>query len=149
MENSVTARFERKFIPEPNTGCYLWTAAVNPRGYGHFCVNGVVRDAHRVAYELYVGQIPPRMCVLHRCDVPGCVRPDHLFLGTQPDNLKDMTAKGRRSAARGEKHSSAKLTVEQVNAIRADQRTHREIAKDYAIGKSTVGNIKQGVTWRT
>lgn len=75
--------------------CWLWTGAVAGFGYGVCGSRGRRARAHRVAYTLEVGPIPPGMQVLHRCDTPRCVRPDHLFLGTQLDNMRDMHAKGR------------------------------------------------------
>lgn len=76
---------------EKTDGCWLWTANTRPNGYGLFGSVG----AHRVAYELCVGPIPSGMYVCHRCDNPACVRPDHLFVGTQLDNMRDMVTKGR------------------------------------------------------
>lgn len=146
---NVSQRFEMKVMPEPNSGCHLWTAYTSKGGYGRFGINGDVLDAHRVSYEMYVAQIPSGMCVLHKCDVPSCVRPDHLFLGTQKENLLDMTSKGRRSCARGEKSGATKLTERLVAEIRKDARTHREIAVAYGIGKSTVGAIKSRKYWRS
>lgn len=146
---NIEQRFSSKVMPEPNSGCYLWTAHTSKGGYGRFGIGGKVEDAHRVAYSLYVAPIPEGQCVLHRCDVPSCVRPDHLFIGSQPQNLEDMTRKGRRSCGRGESSGSAKLTKAKVLAIRRDPRTHREIAPDYGVGKSTIGAIKAGTAWRT
>lgn len=87
-------RFNRKWTPEPNTGCWLWTKGTHKYGYGFFKYAGDV-TAHRAGYRLYRGPIPEGMHVLHRCDVPQCVNPDHLFLGTQVDNNKDCAQKGR------------------------------------------------------
>ena len=112
-------------------------------------MNGKVHDAHRVAYEMYVSKIPDSLCVLHKCDIKSCVNPKHLFLGTQAQNLNDMTAKGRRKCGRGEGSGAAKLTAEQVVMIRADKRSTRAIAPDYGVGKSTISAVKSGASWRT
>jgi len=83
---------------DKSDGCWLWTAALNPDGYGRFVVQmspQKVRGAHRVAWELMNGAIPNGLSVLHQCDTPACVNPEHLFLGTQQDNVADMVAKGR------------------------------------------------------
>lgn len=89
------ARFEANVIPEPNSGCHLWTASVSPRGYGKFYIAGRHLRANRAAWELYVGSIPDGLRVLHRCDTPACVNPDHLWLGTDADNQRDKVRKGR------------------------------------------------------
>lgn len=146
---TVYQRFEEKFIPEALTGCWLWTAAQQKNGYGHIQFKGSVTLAHRVSYELYVGEIPDGMCVLHNCDTPQCVNPYHLFLGTQKDNMMDKKIKGRAECPDriGELSWSSKLKKEQVLSIIEDKRSHRKIAKDYGVGKTTIGYIKSGVTW--
>lgn len=90
-------RFDDKWTPEPNTGCWLWLAAGGRGGYGVIKLPHSKKNssAHRVAFELYVGPVPPGMCVLHRCDTRACVNPAHLFLGTYEDNAHDMIRKGR------------------------------------------------------
>ena len=75
--------------------CWLWTATKNKQGYGQVYANGRLQLAHRVAYELNVGSILPGLHLLHRCDTPACVRPDHMFIGTHFDNMQDMIRKGR------------------------------------------------------
>jgi hypothetical protein len=92
---SVKERFFRKAIPEPNTGCWLWEGYEPPNKYGKINIKGKQKLAHRVSYEINIGSIPDGMNVLHKCDQPACVNPDHLFIGTQQDNIDDMWAKNR------------------------------------------------------
>lgn len=88
-------RFDLSYMPEPNSGCWLWIAAAKPPGYGVIGVNGRCSSAHRVSWQLHNGPIPRGMHVCHRCDVPACVNPDHLWLGSHRENMADMVAKGR------------------------------------------------------
>jgi hypothetical protein len=96
---SVIARFERMVSPEPNSGCWLWLGACAPTGRGNFTYglrpNRILVNAPRFAFTIWRGSIPDGLQVLHRCDVPNCVNPDHLFLGTAADNIHDMIRKGR------------------------------------------------------
>ena len=125
----VEDRFWTKvdFASADHPGCWVWIASVFQSGlpYGQFQLDGRPHPAHRVAWMLMVGDIPEGVRVLHRCDNPRCVNPDHLFLGSDADNVADMMAKGRHrqgnttvTAARGESHPKAKITDDQVRAIR-------------------------------
>lgn len=127
-------------------GCWLWTGWKLNSGYGDTSVNGRRITVHRFSYELANGPIPKGKLVLHRCDVPACVNPEHLFLGTDADNNHDMRAKGRARNGR------QKLTPEQVRAIRAEYRydatTRRSnaiaLAERYGIDRSNISKI---MTW--
>lgn len=90
-------RFNERWTPEPNTGCWLWTGGTIGFGYGCFVLDAAdkARTAHRASYVLHVGEIPSGMEVCHACDVPQCVNPSHLFLGSHADNMADCSAKGR------------------------------------------------------
>ena len=90
---SMSERFWSRV--EKSRYCWNWKAHKTPRGYGGICVNGKKQRAHRVAWTLERGEIPDGIFVLHECDNPSCVRPSHLFLGTQKDNMRDMIKKGR------------------------------------------------------
>jgi hypothetical protein len=137
-------RFEAKFVKAES--CWLWAAAVGGSGYGHFWFRGRPRPSSQVSHLLYVGEIPAGMCVLHRCDNRLCVRPSHLFLGTNKENVEDKMRKGRQP--RGEQSHAAKLTTEDVIAIRADQRSQRVIGAHYGISHTVVGQIKSRAIWR-
>ena len=127
-------------------GCWQWTAGRDTRGYGVLKVDGVQSGAHRLSWELHRAPLQDGISVLHHCDTPACVRPDHLFLGTQGDNMADMVAKGRQ--VKGAQHSHAKLTDDQARAILADGRIHRLIAAEYGLHRRTVDRIKRGELWR-
>lgn len=144
---SVSAEiFWSKVSPEPNTGCWLWTGY---RGkYGTVSVGNRSVSAHRRAYGLAKGPIPPGMYVLHRCDLPGCVNPAHLFLGTAADNSRDMVRKGRSTF--GERHHGAKLTEAEVQLIRNEPRTRgsgRRLAQRFGVTPTTISAIRNGESW--
>jgi len=85
--------------PDPNTGCWLWSGYTMPNGYGHFSIGTKSHLAHRVSYLYFKGQ-PGNLYVCHKCDNPYCVNPEHLFLGTHQDNIRDMVSKGRNKKVR-------------------------------------------------
>ena len=142
----ILGRFRDKFVPEPNSGCWLWTASTFRTGYGKFRVDDRMVSAHRVSYELHNGLIPEGLHVCHTCDVKVCVNPDHLWLGTNQDNVDDRDAKGRQ--AKGSEHGRAKLTEEQVWEIYHAEGTLREIAEQYGVLFQQVSKIKRKEKWR-
>ena len=107
--------------------------------------------AHRLSYELAYGLIPVGKFVCHKCDNPSCVRPDHLFVGTQSDNITDASRKGRLKIHRGENAKSSKLTKNQVIEIRhryaQGNISQAQLAKDYPVGRSLIGLIIQRKRW--
>lgn len=94
ITESVIRRFNKKFSIIPS-GCWIWTGAKCPKGYGFMSVGKSLWRAHRISWTIKNGPIPPRMDICHKCDTPSCVNPDHLFVGTRADNIHDMIAKGR------------------------------------------------------
>lgn len=147
-------RFWAKVIKSDN--CWLWTGAKNLQGYGKIgkgrAGDGFIAT-HRLSYQLAYGEIPEGKCVLHRCDNPACVRPDHFFIGTQTDNLEDMTNKGHRRfrAHRGEDNGRAKLTAEQVMRIRQRSltgETRALLARLFNVSWSTIDRIVKGIRWQ-
>lgn len=153
---TLQERFEQRYIPEPNSGCWLWVGTQHTRGYGRIQKEvgsrkkrAKLERAHRVAWELYRGPIPTDMHVLHRCDVTSCVNPDHLFLGTQTDNMADKYRKNRANHVCGENTHNAKLDCATVKKIRANPGiTNREWAKLLGVSKKTVWKARTGNLWR-
>ncbi len=136
-------------IPEPNSGCWLWERGFGKDGYGQAYLNPRRRSigAHRVAFLAFRGD-PGPLLVLHRCDNRPCVNPDHLFLGTQADNMSDKTQKGRQ--ARGARHGQAKLTdsiVRNIRSLVAGGRTQRSVARQMQVSETTVSRIMKGRDW--
>lgn len=148
----IKQRFEEKYVPVPECGCWIWTGHCNNKGYGRINISRRVQYAHRIAWELYNEPIPEGTWVLHHCDTPCCVNPRHLFLGDNSINMRDSWKKGRlkmpRPNVKGENHGRSKLTAEQVRRIRKDNRTQQAIANDYHIDRRYVGTLKSRITWR-
>ena len=142
---SLEERFWSKVDKGGPDECWLWQAATDGWGYGRSSVRGKTKLAHRVSYELEKGPIPEGLCVCHSCDVPPCVNPQHLFVGTQQDNITDRYKKGR--SASGEKHGRAKLTDFEVRLIRASDKPQRELAVDFGVGQQQVSHIKNHKRW--
>lgn len=144
----LSERFHDKVMFEPNSGCWLWMAGVNACGYGTFGAEaGRTSLAHRFAYRLHNGPIPDGMCVLHTCDMPSCVNPAHLRIGTHQDNMRDRDAKGRQNRPIGERNVSAKLTAGQVQDIRKREMTNLEYAAKYGVTHGTINKIWRGAIW--
>lgn len=139
-------RFVRK-----TDGCWEWIGGTS-RGYGIFKLNNKSYRAPRFAWRLLIGEVPSGLFVLHSCDNRACVNPDHLFLGTHDDNMLDMVQKGRATGCplRGEEASNAKLTNDQVLAIRAKKEagmTYRPLCRLFGITYNTAWCIVNRRTW--
>jgi hypothetical protein len=145
----VSVRFWDK-VQKTDT-CWLWRGALDGHfGYGMFHQTRGARRAHRVAWELTHGPIPAGLCVMHSCDVPACVNPAHLSLGSHADNNADMKAKGRerKVGQRGTENPAARLTERDVLAIRASSESSPRVAAQFGVSKKTVLDIRNGKTWR-
>jgi hypothetical protein len=145
---SLIERFESKVEPVTESGCWLWRGCVDGSGYPIFYVGGFATGGHRFSYASYVGPIGDR-CVCHRCDVPACVNPSHLFLGTHAENMQDRARKGRArsAAARGEAHPFARLSAEKVLAIRASSAPNAHLASLYGVTPGAIWNVRAGLAW--
>jgi len=162
-KQSIPERFWTK-VQKTRT-CWLWTAAQSTNGYGRFGVGTQTLAAHRVAWFLTSGTMPS-LCVCHRCDVRLCVRPDHLFLGTYADNLRDMRLKGRgrgpsrgknwalnhpERCARGEALPFSKLREDDVRLIRLHQASGRSmgsLARQFGVGQPCIMRVVTRKTWK-
>lgn len=145
----MTKRFYDK-IKIDSSGCHVWQGHVDRAGYGRIMINRKNRRCHRVAWEMKKGPIPPGKWILHRCDNPPCCNPDHLFLGTQTDNMVDMWAKGRHPTTVGESNGRTPLTAEQailIKSARRDKASREQLAKQYGVSWFTIQNIQLGRSW--
>lgn len=134
-------------VKASDNGCWEWTACKDMGGYGIIGADGAVKGAHRVMWELVVSEIPSDKCVLHHCDNRGCVKPDHLFLGTHKENSEDMITKGR--SAIGSRNGRAKLTDADVVKIRSIKgQSQYKIASMFGIDQTMVGNILRKQNWK-
>lgn len=129
--------------------CWIWTTGKR-KGYGVFCIKFKTLKAHRFSWEICKGPIPKNILVLHKCDNRACVKPSHLFLGTQQDNMKDMMSKNRQ--AKGEKHSQVKLTEKEVLRIRylysKGNISQRKLAKQFNVTQPMITNIVKRQNWK-
>jgi endogenous inhibitor of DNA gyrase (YacG/DUF329 family) len=145
------SRANRFWVKVDRSGdCWLWRGSKGSDGYGILQTGGLKQRAHRVSYELTYGPIAEEACVLHRCDTPLCVRPDHLFLGTRPENMADKVQKGRQS--RGEELAQARFTAEQVREIRrcyaAGGVSQRALARTYNVCPESIRAIVRRRNWK-
>lgn len=128
--------------------CWLWDGRLNERGYGSFRLHNQHISAHRAAYLLFKGPICGGLHVLHSCDVRHCVNPDHLRLGTHLENMREMVAKGRHVAPRGERARSAKLNEDEVRAIRLEDGPAWKVGSRYGVSASLIQAIRNNKIWR-
>jgi hypothetical protein len=136
--------------------CWIWTGHQLPKGYGKISIggdHGQMLLAHRVSWELHNGPITDGLFVCHRCNNPSCVRPDHLYLGTNSENIRDAIRDGIvvGGSSLGEKNGSARLTPGQVVDIRRMRNSEglslRELAVEYGVSVSAIHRAATGRTW--
>lgn len=145
---SLLERFEH--YVQKGSGCWEWMSYRDPKGYGRINVSNKPLLAHRVSWELFRHKLRSDQQVLHRCDNPSCVRPEHLFLGDHVANMADKMAKKRHryGVSRGSAHGCAKLTEDQVRAIRKSVGPSRIVAEEYGISGRQVRDIRRRAVWR-
>ena len=147
----VRELLDERSIPEPNSGCRLWTSYANHRGYGYFSpFKGWNIPAHRAAFAIANGFIPPNLQVCHRCDVRACINPSHLFLALPKENTADMCAKGRARGGliQGIESTQAKLDDDKVREAALWDGPDIVLAEKFGVSRSLINNIRRGVGWR-
>ena len=154
-----------KVVADPNSGCWLWIGGTLGNGYGRvYGPDGFGGrrsiGVHRLSYEINRGPIPSGLQLLHKCDTPLCINPDHLRPGTWRENMEDMVRKGRhfrgkrksvlqrKTSPRGSAHWAAKLDEDTVLKVLKDSRQQKVIAAEYGIDRGSVSRIKSGKEWR-
>lgn len=156
MTNLLAVPFPKRFADKVDFGgeCWVWTACKNNKGYGHYQLGGKAVLAHRVAWEYFFGEIPDGLCVLHKCDNPPCVNPEHHFLGTLRDNAVDRSSKGRGNRPIGRKNGMAVLTQVEVEEIRKTYKRYSRgeftapaLAKKYGVCQQQISNIVNQKNW--
>jgi HNH endonuclease len=141
----MTIAILENYVPEPNTGCWLWLRGINSDGYPLVRIDGGSFRVSRLVWEIFKGPIPEGMRVCHRCDVRLCINPEHLFLGTDKENYDDMVAKGRKARF---DYAFAKLTPNDVADIRRLRKEgHRvtAIARQYGVSHSYISMATRGL----
>lgn len=131
--------------------CWEFQGHRNPQGYGKFGFRKSCWQAHRVAYTLAKGEIPPGLDVLHTCDNPPCCNPDHLYVGTDADNTRDKIARNRLRPRKGERHGMHKMTETEARTVIAELGAGtpgRILARKYGVTDTAISLIKRGINWR-
>jgi len=146
-------RFEAKYT-KAESGCWDWRAGTVKDGYGRFWFNGKHVGAHRFSYEIYTGAIPEGLHILHKCDNPKCVNPEHIVLGTHTDNMADRNAKNRQAKVvqKGADNGGAKLTEANVLEIRelyATGKYHQKhLADMFGVSRPQISHVVNNKNWR-
>lgn len=150
LETNRKIRFWKSVDKKGENECWNWKSSKNKKGYGRIHLGMVGTTAHRFSYMINKGEIPEGMFVCHSCDNPGCVNPNHLFLGTNKDNMKDCMDKNR--VAWGERTKHSKLNNEQVLEIidlyKTNRYTEKELGLMFGVSFSNIYQIIEGKTWR-
>lgn len=156
IQESDLARLRRRIedlsIPEPNTGCWLWTRWAMPRGYGRLYVGNRQWLAHRVSSWVFNGPYSENLAIMHECDTPACVNPEHLRPGTNKENVDHRVKMGRTAILSGSQNPYSKLTESVIRRCREDWHaglfTYSEMARRYGVSKTTMARAVKGQRWK-
>lgn len=144
--------FAKVCLMATSRGCFEWTA-YKRQGYGRMGISRRLIDAHRLSWLIHRGEIPEGLDVLHECDNPSCVNPEHLFLGTHTDNMRDRVKKGRHNPVHGEAVHTAKLNADSVMTIRhlweTAGLTQQELAYMFGVSRAMIGYIVRRKSWKS
>lgn len=147
MKKDVLTRLMDRTVKQKN-GCWEWQGTLTYDGYGRWGINKKKDGVHRSSYKIFKGEIPKGLFVCHTCDNRKCVNPDHLWLGTNKDNLDDMRRKGRQPKLLGHR----KLTIENVKEIRASYfgnfKTVKHFSKKFNVRNETISKIVHNKSWK-
>lgn len=148
----IVKKFESKYEPEPNSGCWLWTGGIDITdagiSYGYMWLSHTKKvRAHRFSYELYKGKIPLGFQIRHMCHNSLCVNPNHLDVGTSQDNMNDKVKAGRQAKGRKHGRSQKKFTEEQVIYIRESKKRNKDLAEEFKVNPASISRIKHYENW--
>ena len=138
-------KIKQHIVIDTASECWLWQMSCDRDGYGALGWNGKKQRVHRLSYQAFIGPIPKGQIVRHTCDTPQCCNPKHLLIGTHADNSRDMAQRGR--STHGEKNPEAKLTWEDVEAIRASTEPVRVLVDTYGVSESQIRRILKNQRW--
>lgn len=134
--------------------CWIWQRHIKKNGYGDYAMGGRGLLAHRVSYQCFIGEpTTERPLVLHKCDIPACCNPDHLYAGSYSDNMQDKVKRNRQSRAQGENNGASKLTAEDIIEMKATYAkggaTYKEISTRFNVAEATIERAINGRSWKS
>lgn len=146
MRKLTVEDFLDRFEVNVDTQCWEWTGPIGSHGYGTHGGNSGRNLSHMLAYEMWNGVIPEGYDVSHHCDNRPCINPDHLFVGTRQDNMRDAVSKGRQ--AKGRDFPGTKLNEDLVREIRGSSESQYLLAERFQVGQPTISRIQSRKSWK-